>query len=148
MCVTVAAKLLERLGEYEVVTPTRVNEFGEVLPHSMHFKRKKRSLVPKDDPWANATTHYRLSAFGQKFFFNLSVNSGFIAPVLTVSLYGRPQGNETDGYHQDTDFGHCFYNGHVNSKTEHIAVISLCSGMVSAEDFHGCHYSNNRRCRR
>ncbi|XP_072277315.1 A disintegrin and metalloproteinase with thrombospondin motifs 9 [Pyxicephalus adspersus] len=124
------AKLLERLGEYEVVTPTRVNEFGEVLPNSMHFKRKKRSLAPQDDPWANATTHYRLSAFGQKFFLNLSANSGFIAPVLTVSLYGQPQDNGTDYYNQDTDFGHCFYTGHVNSKTEHIAVISLCSGML------------------
>ncbi|XP_077132057.1 A disintegrin and metalloproteinase with thrombospondin motifs 9 isoform X1 [Ranitomeya variabilis] len=126
------AKLLQRLGDYEIVTPTRVNEFGEVYPTNMHFKRKKRNVSPSadTDPWVNSTTHYRLSAFGQKFVFNLSANSGFIAPVLTVSLYGKPQRNLSDHYNQDTDFGHCFYTGHVNTRSEHIAVISLCSGML------------------
>lgn len=129
----VAANLLQSLGDYEIVTPTRVNEFGEVYPNNMHFRRKKRNVSPSadPDPWDSSSTHYRLSAFGQKFLFNLSANSGFIAPVLTVSLYGEPERNMTDYYNHDTDFGHCFYTGHVNTRTEHIAVISLCSGMVS-----------------
>ncbi|KAG9483595.1 hypothetical protein GDO78_009487 [Eleutherodactylus coqui] len=126
------AKLLQSLDDYEIVTPTRVNEFGEVFPNNMHFKRKKRNVNPSadTDPWVNSTTHYRLSAFGQKFLFNLSANSGFIAPVFTVSLYGKPERNMTDYYNHDTDFGHCFYTGHVNTRAEHIAVISLCSGML------------------
>ncbi|KAM4722780.1 A disintegrin and metalloproteinase with thrombospondin motifs 9 [Rhinophrynus dorsalis] len=126
------AKLLERLGEYEIVTPTRVNEFGEAFPTNMHFKRRKRSLPSSQDtdPWSSSRTHYRLSAFGQQFLLNLTANSGFIAPVFTVSLHGQPRDNQSNFYSEDTDMDHCFYSGHVNTRTEHTAVISLCSGML------------------
>ncbi|KAM4651989.1 A disintegrin and metalloproteinase with thrombospondin motifs 9 [Discoglossus pictus] len=126
------AKLLDKLGEYEIVTPTRVNEFGEAFPSNMHFKRKKRSLNsnPDTDPWAPSRTHYKLTAFGQQFLLNLTANSGFLAPVFTVSLFGQPSRNQTDFYNEDTGMGHCFYSGHVNTRTDHTAVISLCSGML------------------
>ncbi|XP_053325323.1 A disintegrin and metalloproteinase with thrombospondin motifs 9 [Spea bombifrons] len=125
------ANLLERLGEYEIVTPTRVNQFGEAFPSNMHFKRKKRSVSPnpETDPWTSSRTHYRLTAFGQQFLFNLTANSGFIAPVFTVSVYGKPNEDQKNLYNQDTDIDHCFYTGHVNTRIEHTAVISLCSGM-------------------
>ncbi|XP_075430373.1 A disintegrin and metalloproteinase with thrombospondin motifs 9 isoform X1 [Ascaphus truei] len=126
------AKLLEKLGEYEIVTPTRVNEFGEAFPTNMHFKRKKRSVNsnPDTDPWASSRTHYRLSAFGQQFIFNLTANSGFIAPLFTVILFGEPRDNQSNFYSEDRDVGHCFYSGHVNTRSDHTAVISLCSGML------------------
>ncbi|KAE8612598.1 hypothetical protein XENTR_v10012910 [Xenopus tropicalis] len=126
------AKFLEKLGAYEIVTPTRVNELGEAFPSNMHFKRTRRS-VPNSrdiDPWAASRTHYKLSAFGQHFFLNLTANSGFMAPVFTVSLHGKPRGNQSSYYTDNTDFQHCFFNGHVNHRAEHTAVISLCSGML------------------
>nr|AAH80332.1 adamts9 protein [Xenopus tropicalis] len=98
----------------------------------MHFKRTRRS-VPNSrdiDPWAASRTHYKLSAFGQHFFLNLTANSGFMAPVFTVSLHGKPRGNQSSYYTDNTDFQHCFFNGHVNHRAEHTAVISLCSGML------------------
>ncbi|XP_053576979.1 A disintegrin and metalloproteinase with thrombospondin motifs 9 [Bombina bombina] len=126
------AKLLDKLGEYEIVTPTRVNEFGEAFPSNMHFKRKKRSVnsVPGTDPWAPSRTHYKLTAFGQQFLFNLTTNSGFIAPVFTVALFGEPSVNETQFYNEDTSMDHCFYSGYVNTRTDHTAVLSLCAGML------------------
>jgi hypothetical protein len=40
--------------------------------------------------------------------------------------------NQTKFYsEEEAELKHCFYKGHVNSKSEHTAVISLCSGMVS-----------------
>nr|XP_033782394.1 A disintegrin and metalloproteinase with thrombospondin motifs 9 isoform X3 [Geotrypetes seraphini] len=131
------AKLLEELRDYEIVTPTRVNEFGEAFPRNLHFQRKKRSIHAGA---SSPKTHYRLAAFGQQFFFNLTSDSRFIAPVFTVALLGEPGPDRAGSSTDDSDMKHCFYSGHVNAKPDHTAVISLCSGMLGmfrsqGEDF-------------
>uniref|UniRef100_A0A8B9SC05 ADAM metallopeptidase with thrombospondin type 1 motif 9 n=1 Tax=Apteryx owenii TaxID=8824 RepID=A0A8B9SC05_APTOW len=141
MCLSpLAAKLLEKLSEYEIVTPTRVNEFGEPFPTDVHFRRRRRSTSAAPDAWTAAAAassssskaHYRLSAFGQQFLFNLTASSAFIAPLFTVSLLGEPGAEQRRLYAEaaDADVKHCFYRGHVNARPRHTAVISLCSGMV------------------
>uniref|UniRef100_A0A8D2LD57 ADAM metallopeptidase with thrombospondin type 1 motif 9 n=1 Tax=Varanus komodoensis TaxID=61221 RepID=A0A8D2LD57_VARKO len=143
--------LLETLSEYEVVTPTRVNEFGEPFPAKVHFQRKKRSLHLDIEPWGpdatsssiNSTTqaHYKLTAFGQHFVFNLTAHSGFIAPLFTVSFLGEPKINQTNFYtEEESDIKHCFYKGHVNTEPQHTAVISLCSGMLGTFRSHDGEY--------
>uniref|UniRef100_A0A8C4UYY9 ADAM metallopeptidase with thrombospondin type 1 motif 9 n=1 Tax=Falco tinnunculus TaxID=100819 RepID=A0A8C4UYY9_FALTI len=131
------AKLLEKLSEYEIVTPTRVNEFGEPFPTDVHFRRRRRSTSAAPDAWtaaaaASPKAHYRLSAFGQQFLFNLTASSAFIAPLFTVSLLGEPAADQRRLYAEaaDADVKHCFYRGHVNARPRHTAVISLCSGML------------------
>lgn len=133
-----AVKLLETLNEYEIASPVRVNALGEPISTNVHFKRRRRSINSASDPWpafASSTSsqaHYRLSAFGQQFLFNLSAHAGFIAPLFTVTLLGAPGANQTKFYsEEETELKHCFYKGYVNTKSEHTAVISLCSGMVS-----------------
>uniref|UniRef100_A0A671UNF6 ADAM metallopeptidase with thrombospondin type 1 motif 9 n=1 Tax=Sparus aurata TaxID=8175 RepID=A0A671UNF6_SPAAU len=121
---------LGETGAYEIVTPVRVNEAGDKFPTSVHFKRKRRSLDEgtgnTTDHWASPNIHYRISAFGQNYHLNLTLDSGFIAPLYTVTVLGVPRGDNI------TDFlRHCFYKGHVNAQAEHAAVISLCSGLVS-----------------
>uniref|UniRef100_A0A671UMU0 ADAM metallopeptidase with thrombospondin type 1 motif 9 n=1 Tax=Sparus aurata TaxID=8175 RepID=A0A671UMU0_SPAAU len=116
-------------GAYEIVTPVRVNEAGDKFPTSVHFKRKRRSLDEgtgnTTDHWASPNIHYRISAFGQNYHLNLTLDSGFIAPLYTVTVLGVPRGDNI------TDFlRHCFYKGHVNAQAEHAAVISLCSGLL------------------
>lgn len=135
----------EKLGAYEIVTPVRVNGAGDKFPNSVHFKRKRRSLEEgaedSTDHWASPDIHYRISAFGQNFDLNLTLDSGFIAPLYTVTILGIPQrdnltdstGDKTD--EEDTELKHCFYKGHVNAKSQHTAVISLCSGLVSSLTF-------------
>nr|XP_028575324.1 A disintegrin and metalloproteinase with thrombospondin motifs 9 isoform X4 [Podarcis muralis] len=148
------AKLLEALSEYEIVTPTRVNEFGEPFPPKVHFRRKKRSLHLDAEAWGPDATsssspsssavqaHYRLTAFGQHFFFNLTAHSGFIAPLFTVSFLGVPEVNQTNFYteEEESDIKHCFYKGHVNTEPQHTAVISLCSGMLGTFRSHDGEY--------
>lgn len=120
-----------------------MNEAGDKFPTSVHFKRKRRSLDESTgnttDHWASPNIHYRISAFGQNYHLNLSLDSGFIAPLYTVTVLGVPRGDNitdfaTDGEveeeEEDTELRHCFYKGHVNAQ-EHAAVISLCSGLVS-----------------
>uniref|UniRef100_A0A670JB27 ADAM metallopeptidase with thrombospondin type 1 motif 9 n=1 Tax=Podarcis muralis TaxID=64176 RepID=A0A670JB27_PODMU len=153
-CSFSTAKLLEALSEYEIVTPTRVNEFGEPFPPKVHFRRKKRSLHLDAEAWGPDATsssspsssavqaHYRLTAFGQHFFFNLTAHSGFIAPLFTVSFLGVPEVNQTNFYteEEESDIKHCFYKGHVNTEPQHTAVISLCSGMLGTFRSHDGEY--------
>jgi len=121
-----------------------VNEAGDKFPTSVHFKRKRRSLeegtINTTDHWASPNIHYRISAFGQNYHLNLTLDSGFIAPLYTVTLLGVPQGDNTTDFpadaegeeeEEDTELRHCFYRGHVNAHAHHAAVISLCSGLVS-----------------
>lgn len=134
----------EELAAYEIVTPVRVNEAGDKLPAGVHFKRKRRSLeeLGTADHWAAANIHYRISAFGKHYHLNLTLDSGFIAPVYTVTILGAPRGDngtafatdaerEEEEEEEDTELRHCFYRGHVNAHAQHAAVISLCSGLVS-----------------
>lgn len=137
------------IDAYEIVTPVRVNEAGDKLPTSVHFKRKRRSVGAEQsdsggnstDHWASDNIHYRISAFGRSFHLNLSLDSGFIAPLYTVTVLGVPRGDNVTDFaagggdeeeeEEDTELRHCFYKGHVNAQGEHAAVISLCSGLVS-----------------
>ncbi|TNN31876.1 A disintegrin and metalloproteinase with thrombospondin motifs 9 [Liparis tanakae] len=137
------------IGAYEIVTPVRVSESGDEFPTSVHFKRKRRSLSEGSgtgngtDNWASPNTHYRISAFGRHYHLNLTMDSGFIAPLYTVTVLGEPRGDNgtfvaTDGEEEeeekekeeDTELRHCFYKGLVNARAEHAAVISLCSGLL------------------
>uniref|UniRef100_A0A3Q4N5P9 ADAM metallopeptidase with thrombospondin type 1 motif, 9 n=1 Tax=Neolamprologus brichardi TaxID=32507 RepID=A0A3Q4N5P9_NEOBR len=133
---------LSEVGAYEIVTPVRVNEAGDKFPTSVHFKRKRRSLDEgtgnSTDHWASPNIHYRISAFGQDYHLNLTLDSGFIAPLYTVTILGVARGenvtdfaaDEREEEEEDTELRHCFYKGQVNAHAEHAAVISLCSGLL------------------
>lgn len=125
----VAEALVRTLASYEVVTPARVNEFGEEFPPSHHFSRRKRSSgAPEPTPFR---THYRISAYGQLFQLNLSADAAFLAASYSEVHLGGAPGSEGFG-ETPADLRHCFYRGQVNEQEEHTAVFSLCGGLVSA----------------
>ncbi|KAI5093665.1 A disintegrin and metalloproteinase with thrombospondin motifs 9 [Silurus meridionalis] len=115
-----------------LATPIRVNEAGDALPASAHFKRRKRET--EQDHWESEHVHYRLSVFGRDYHLNLTLEAGFIAPLYTVSVLGATnwtrQREEEEENDEETVYQHCFYKGHVNGETGHAAVISLCSGLL------------------
>ncbi|XP_033822134.1 A disintegrin and metalloproteinase with thrombospondin motifs 9-like [Periophthalmus magnuspinnatus] len=125
---------------YEIVTPVRVNEVGDKFPTTMHFKRKRRSLDENTgtapDQWASPNIHYRIRAFGQSYHLNLTRDSGFIAPLYTVTVLGLHRTDNITAFatddkeEEDTELRHCFYTGYVNARSEHAAAISLCSGLL------------------
>uniref|UniRef100_A0A8C1Z6Z7 ADAM metallopeptidase with thrombospondin type 1 motif, 9 n=1 Tax=Cyprinus carpio TaxID=7962 RepID=A0A8C1Z6Z7_CYPCA len=127
---------LQQFGAYEIVTPARVNEAGDTLPTGVHFKRRKRSTDPVtgniSHHWTSPHVYYQISAFGQDYYLNLTLESGFIAPVYTVTILGASSegNNSEEGEEEDSEYQHCFYKGHVNAGQEHNAVISLCSGLL------------------
>ncbi|XP_050791962.1 A disintegrin and metalloproteinase with thrombospondin motifs 20 isoform X2 [Gopherus flavomarginatus] len=125
--------LVKQLSSYEIVTPTRVNEFGEVFPHTQHFRRRKRSLEASGEP-AAFRTHYQLNAYGQLFQLNLSTDAGFIAAHYKMMHVGSAQEQPS------SDLRHCFYRGHVNAQETHTAVFSLCGGLMGTFKAHDGEY--------
>uniref|UniRef100_A0A3Q3JML9 Peptidase M12B domain-containing protein n=1 Tax=Monopterus albus TaxID=43700 RepID=A0A3Q3JML9_MONAL len=119
---------IKQLSSYEIITPLRVNDFGESFPNRLHYKRRRRSLI---DDLLGLRVHYRIDAFGERFHLNLTADSGFIAPSYTVTHLGAKQSNDTDSILQDpSDMRHCFFRGHVNARSEYPAVFSLCTGLI------------------
>ncbi|KAG2460175.1 ATS20 metalloproteinase, partial [Polypterus senegalus] len=123
------ANLVKQVSAYEIITPIRVNDFGETFPPMQHFKRRKRSV--SSDIWGTRT-HYKIDAFGQHFHLNLTADSGFIAPSYSVVHLGAESSKRSDLHKEmSDDIRHCFFKGHVNDKREYTAVFSVCTGLVS-----------------
>ncbi|XP_028666607.2 A disintegrin and metalloproteinase with thrombospondin motifs 20-like isoform X1 [Erpetoichthys calabaricus] len=132
------ANLVKQVSAYEIITPIRVNDFGETFPPMQHFKRRKRSL--SSDLWGTRT-HYKIDAFGQHFHLNLTADSGFIAPSYSVVHLGAESSKRSDLYKEmSDDIRHCFFKGHVNDKREYTAVFSVCTGLVGTFRIHDSEY--------
>lgn len=156
---------MKQLSSYEIITPIRVNDFGESFPHKLHYRRRRRSL---HDDLSGLRVHYRIDAFGDRFHLNLTADSGFIAPSYTVTHLGylggaeEQSGNATqDDAHfgEPSDMRHCFFRGRVNAQSAYPAVFSLCTGLVSIHfytcfnqamltDLHPCMYPITRSLKR
>ncbi|KAB0378513.1 hypothetical protein FD755_010091 [Muntiacus reevesi] len=119
--------LVRTLASYEVVTPARVNEFGEVFPQSHHFSRRKRSSESLEP--TPFRTHYRIRAYGQLFQLNLSADAAFLAAGYTEVHLGTPAHRAEERSAAPPDLRHCFYRGQVNAREDHTAVFSLCGGL-------------------
>ncbi|CAG08652.1 unnamed protein product [Tetraodon nigroviridis] len=115
--------LVKQLSSYEIITPLRVNDFGESFPHKLHYRRRRRSL---NDHLSGLRLHYRIDAFGERFHLNLTAHSDFLAPSYTVVHLGAEERNATER----SDMRHCFFRGHVNGRSDFPAVLSLCTGLV------------------
>ncbi|KAL1248040.1 hypothetical protein QQF64_023416, partial [Cirrhinus molitorella] len=119
---------IRQLSAYEIITPVRLNDFGESFPHRLHYRRRRRSA---DAEVSGSKAHYRIEAFGQAFHLNLTADSGFIAPSYTVVHLG-----EEEKRGEAADLRHCFFRGHVNARREHHAVFSLCTGLIGTFTTH------------
>ncbi|XP_021098765.1 A disintegrin and metalloproteinase with thrombospondin motifs 20 isoform X2 [Heterocephalus glaber] len=130
--------LVKTLASYEVVTPARVNEFGDVFPESRHFSRRKRSSgAVEPTPFR---TQYRISAYGQLFQLNLSADTAFLAAGYTEVHLGTPAHEVLGRSAMAPDLRHCFYRGQVNAREDHTAVFSLCGGLMGTFKTHDGEY--------
>uniref|UniRef100_A0A8B9KFK5 ADAM metallopeptidase with thrombospondin type 1 motif 20 n=1 Tax=Astyanax mexicanus TaxID=7994 RepID=A0A8B9KFK5_ASTMX len=137
----ISSRFIQQLSDYEIVTPLRVNDFGESFPRQLHFRRRRSADVAMA---GNARAHYRLEAFGQRFLLNLSADASFIAPSYTVTHLGargrRGAADECEQQQEEQELRHCFFTGHVNEEREHRAVFSLCTGLIGTFTTHSGEY--------
>ncbi|XP_068132664.1 A disintegrin and metalloproteinase with thrombospondin motifs 20 isoform X2 [Hyperolius riggenbachi] len=130
------ADFVKTLSSYEIVIPSRINDFGDTFPQTQHFRRRKRDTdVKNSQPHVNRT-YYHVAAYGQLFHFNLTINADFIADSYSVVHIGEP----VYGFLESSDLEHCFYSGHVNGMEKHPAIMSLCGGMVGTFKAHDGEY--------
>ncbi|XP_076863283.1 A disintegrin and metalloproteinase with thrombospondin motifs 20 isoform X2 [Brachyhypopomus gauderio] len=128
---------IKQLSSYEIITPVRLNDFGELFPNQFHYRRRRRSA---DADLLAVQAHYRIEAFGERFHLNLTADSGFIGPSYTVTHLGEDRSHGQDTHRDVDDMRHCFFRGHVNARTEHHAVFSLCTGLIGTFMTHSGEY--------
>ncbi|XP_069484120.1 A disintegrin and metalloproteinase with thrombospondin motifs 20 [Ambystoma mexicanum] len=124
--------LVQNLPSYQIVTPVRVNDFGEAFPRTHHYRRRKRSAEELPGP---RQAHYHISAYGQLFRVNLNADASFIGSAFSVKHLGGDGGQG-----EAPPPRHCFYSGHVNEHPAHTAVLSLCGGLMGTFRVHDGEY--------
>ena len=111
--------------DYHVTHPVQVDESANFLTRDLSNgnNRKRRDLAgTKGEPM-----YFHLSAFGQNFHLNLTLNDELLSPNFVVEI----RGNQSSRFH--LDFEHCHYTGQVVSSKglgTRVAV-SNCDGLVS-----------------
>ncbi|XP_029528601.1 A disintegrin and metalloproteinase with thrombospondin motifs 15-like [Oncorhynchus nerka] len=81
---------------------------------------------------------FKITAFRQECYLNLSPDSTFIAPDITPH-----SGSLASTSSATTDLNHCFYSGDVNADHESYAALSLCKGLQGAFSYQGMEYFIN-----
>lgn len=113
-----------------------LNEEEETVPINLAFR--------KGVFWRNEErARFKISAFGQLFVLDLTPDSKFVSPALSVQrikaktlpavLDASKSGVSLRGVTQRGDSGadlrDCFYTGSVNSEKESVVAVSLCHGI-------------------
>ncbi|MEQ2306171.1 A disintegrin and metalloproteinase with thrombospondin motifs 15 [Ameca splendens] len=104
--------------EVDVCIPIR-------LDHQMREKLSHRQVEQMD----GKHVVFRLSAFRQEFYLQLTPDSSFLAA-----------GSESAASNASTDFRGCFYSGDVNADPDSFAAVSLCRGLQGGFSYKGMEY--------
>lgn len=104
--------------------PIQVDDDGKFLSRDLsngnHRRRRSVGIGIKEPVF------FHLSAFGQKFNLNVTLNDELLSPNFVVEI----RGNQSSRFHFEID--HCHYTGHVvSSKGPGTKVaLSNCDGLV------------------
>lgn len=113
----------QSVPDYHVTHPVQVDESANFLTRDLSNgnHRKRRDLAgTKGEPM-----YFHLSAFGQNFHLNVTLNDELLSPNFVVEI----RGNQSSRFH--LDFEHCHYTGQVVSSKglgTRVAV-SNCDGL-------------------
>lgn len=128
---------LQRLTNYEIIIPKRVDTNGQPFPKHRHYLRRKRSLgsstayedIGNKVLNEGAEMLYRFSAFGRDIDLRLVSDRDFAVGGLRVQYMTD---NETWlGSDLTESSQHCFYSGFVDQDPKSSAVLSTCENLVS-----------------
>ena len=109
--------------------PVQVDEHAAFLTRDLsggnHRRRRDVASAIKEPVF------FHLSAFGQNFHLNVTLNDELLSPNFVIEV----RGNQSSRFHFDVE--HCHYTGHaVSSKGLGTKVaLSNCDGLVSKNSF-------------
>lgn len=136
-------QLIGQLSHYELVIPTLVNRKGEFLSYNLEISgdehepsttnRKKRQIFQGPGSghfWSNYYIHdrvfYKLSAYGNDFHFNLTLNKKLVSSNFVVEYWDKHGVKK-----QHFDVHRCHFEGFSYQPYKSEAALSNCHGLVS-----------------
>eukprot|EP00106_Octopus_bimaculoides_P010008 XP_014777450.1 PREDICTED: A disintegrin and metalloproteinase with thrombospondin motifs 6-like [Octopus bimaculoides] len=143
-------QLIGQLSHYELVIPTLVNRKGEFLSYNLEISgdehepsttnRKKRQIFQGPGSghfWSNYYIHdrvfYKLSAYGNDFHFNLTLNKKLVSSNFVVEYWDKYGVKK-----QHFDVHRCHFEGFSYQPYKSEAALSNCHGLqgvfTTAED--------------
>lgn len=115
--------------DYHVTHPVQVDEHAAFLTRDLSSgnRRRRRDIASA----IKEPVFFHLSAFGQNFHLNVTLNDELLSPNFVIEV----RGNQSSRFHFDVE--HCHYTGHaVSSKGLGTKVaLSNCDGLVSKTSF-------------
>ena len=116
---------LVSVPEYDVTHPTQVDVSGNFLSHDFtngNTRRRRELNQPIREP-----LFLKLSAFGQEFFLNVTLNGGLFSPNFAIEI--RSNGSSTMTF---DEVKHCHYAGQLMSAKAEMTSVALsnCDGLV------------------
>ncbi|CAL8359928.1 unnamed protein product [Merluccius merluccius] len=116
----------------DILIYTKLNLCMEVdfcTPVEIDYQHAAKQLRWRADTTGGKHVVFRLNAFRQEFYLNLSPDVSFLAP-----LSGEPRERASGELRQ------CFYSGDVNADPRSFAALSLCAGFCGIFAHNGTEY--------
>ncbi|XP_072446893.1 A disintegrin and metalloproteinase with thrombospondin motifs 2-like [Chiloscyllium punctatum] len=119
--------LLDKLTNYELMTPSSTDGQGRFLSHAVSAagkRRSKRDTGSFQQAAADERLYYNVTVFGQQFHLRLKLNSRLVAPGATVEW------QDSNGTHREPLHGDCVYSGDITDVPGTLVAISNCDGLA------------------
>ncbi|XP_043559548.1 A disintegrin and metalloproteinase with thrombospondin motifs 2-like [Chiloscyllium plagiosum] len=119
--------LLDKLTNYELMTPSSTDVQGRFLSHAVSAagkRRSKRDTGSFQQAAADQRLYYNVTVFGQQFHLRLKLNSRLVAPGATVEW------QDSNGTHKEPLHGDCVYSGDITDVPGTLVAISNCDGLA------------------
>lgn len=104
------------------------------IPVRVDHQRHEKHLHRRAEEIEERQIVFRLSAFKQEFYLQLTPDSSFLAPGSLPLESSSSASNET------SDLRECFYSGNVNAEPDSFAALSLCKGLHGGFSYNGMEY--------
>ncbi|KAK1900658.1 A disintegrin and metalloproteinase with thrombospondin motifs 15 [Dissostichus eleginoides] len=116
------------------LNPAYCMEVDFCIPVRVDHQRHEKHLHRRAEEIEERQIVFRLSAFKQEFYLQLSPDSSFLAPGSLPLESSSSASNET------SDLRECFYSGNVNAEPDSFAALSLCKGLHGGFSYNGMEY--------
>ncbi|CAH1774293.1 unnamed protein product [Owenia fusiformis] len=122
--------ILEHLKNYEITVPVLTDSHGGFVSYDVEHTSLERHKRSANSPYyihsySENWIYYKLTAYGQEFHFNLSLNHNLISKKYEVEYW---KGNEfIDRTH--SHLRDCHYFGHIQTKRTSSVALSNCFGL-------------------
>jgi len=117
---------LHTVPEYDVLHPVQVDARGRFLSRDLANGNSRRKRDIGSNGGFKEPVFFKLSAFGQDFHLNVTINDELFSPHLEIEI----RSNSSSEFHYEID--HCHYIGQLlpAERKKNKVAVSNCDGLV------------------